>query len=169
MIQSGDAFSKEHFLEGVLWTYRHELQFFKPRKSLIIKMGQVENIQQSVISSWRSPRDLSCTFLAIILGFAIGWLDLQITEVLVTILALLLVGLLIGFIQPYAAWRWGILIVLGQPIMSVIARIYDLHTSEPVQLDVRIVLVALIFALLGTYIGAFLRYALRGLPMRSPK
>ena len=132
-----------------------------------MKIDQVNNVNQSIIASWRSPRDLTCTALALVFGLAIGWLDLFVTEVMVTILVLLAVGLLIGFLQPLAAWRWGVLIVVGQPIMVVVVNITGLHTAEPAQLDIRIVLVALVFTMLGSYIGVLLRYALRGLTRRS--
>ena len=67
--------------------------------------------------SWRSSRDLACTALALVLGLFIGWLDLQVTEVIVTVLALVTSGLLSGLVQPAAAWRWAILIAIGLKIL----------------------------------------------------
>lgn len=117
---------------------------------------------QTTPSSWHSPYDLTCTALAVVLGLAIGWIDLHTTEVVVTIAPLLGVGLLLGLLQPAAAWRWAILEVLGLPIMEGVAVIAGVSTAEPVQFDIRIVLVAFAFALLGSYVGAFIRRMLRG-------
>lgn len=110
---------------------------------------------------WRSPRDLACTALAVALGLVVGWLDLHVTEVSVTILALMTFGLLLGLIQPAAAWRWALLIAIELPIMAIGAIKLGLRTVEPVQPDLRITLVALVFALLGAYIGAFIPYIMR--------
>ena len=112
-------------------------------------------------TSWHSPRDLACTVLALILGLVAGWLDMHVTEVVVTILALMTFGLLLGLIQPAAAWRWSLLIAVGLPIMAVGAIKFGMKTEEPPQLDPLIILVALGFALLGAYIGVFIRYIMR--------
>jgi NO-binding membrane sensor protein with MHYT domain len=117
--------------------------------------------EQGTPGSWTSPFDLFCTTLVLVLGLAIGWLDLHTTEVTVTILSLLGVGLLLGILQPVAPWRWAVLEVLGLPIMEGFAIVTGIPTAEPVQFDVRIVLVAFVFALLGSYAGAFLNRMLR--------
>jgi hypothetical protein len=118
-------------------------------------------IGKKASTSWRSPRDLACTALALFLGLVAGFLDLQVTEVIVTILALLIFGLLLGLLQPSAAWRWAILIVIGLPIMELVAMIIGLQTAEPTRFDLRISLVALVFALFGAYIGVFIRHMVR--------
>jgi hypothetical protein len=105
-----------------------------------------------ILSSWGSLRDLVCTALFVALGLVLGWLDLHVTEVIVTILALVAFGLLPSLIQPAAAWRWALLVAIGLPIVAVGAIKFGLRTAEPVQPDLRITLVALVFALLGAYI-----------------
>ena len=114
--------------------------------------------------SWSSPYDLFCALLALVLGLGIGWLDLHTTEVTVTIVSLLAVGFLLGLLQPTAAWRWAALEVLGLPAMAAIARLTGAQTAEPAQLDIRIILVASVFALIGSYAGVLIRRTLR-----SPK
>jgi len=108
-------------------------------------------------ASWRSPYDLACTALALALGLATGWLDLHTTEVSVTIVALLASGLLLGLLQPAAAWRWSLLLALGLPIMAAFGRLVRMQTAEPIRLDPRIALVALAFALVGSCAGALIR------------
>ena len=107
----------------------------------------------------RSPWDRGCLILAVVLGLAIGWLDVHTTEVSVTIAALLAAGGLCGLAQPRAPWRWAILIALGLPIVAAAARFAGLVTAEPIRLDPLVALVAAVFALVGCYTGAFMRRA----------
>jgi len=111
--------------------------------------------------SWHSSRALACTALALALGLFTGWLDLHVTEVIVTVLALFTSGLLLGLVQPSAAWRWAILIAIGIPLMELVAIKFNMQTAEPARLDLLIALVALGFALLGAYAGVLIRYMMR--------
>jgi len=119
------------------------------------------NRQTKKPNSWRSPRDLVCTALAVILGLVVGFLDLHVTEVVVTVVALLTSGLLLGLIQPKGTWRWALLIAIGLPIMEFVAIRTGMQTAEPARLDPLIALVALVLAFLGTYLGVFMRYLIR--------
>lgn len=82
-------------------------------------------------ASWKSRQKAICTALAVAIGLAIGWLDLHTTEVIVTILALLLAGLLLGLVQPTAAWRWAVLLALGLPAMAVVGNLLRVRTADP--------------------------------------
>jgi hypothetical protein len=97
----------------------------------------------------------------VILGLVVGYLDLHVAEVVVTVVALLISGLLLGLAQQKAAWRWGILIAIGLPIMEFVAIKTGMQSAEPARLDALIVLVALGFSLLGVYLGVFMRYLIR--------
>lgn len=130
-------------------------------------MDQDNQFGEKNSTTWLSPHDLACTAVAVVLGLIVGWLDLHVTEVVVTILALLVVGLLLGLLQPNAAWRWAILIAIGLPIMAAVAIVISMQTAEPAQLDFRIMLVALAFAMIGSYVGVFIRHVVRTLTGRS--
>jgi len=101
--------------------------------------------------------DLAYGTLAAAAGLGIGWLDLHTTEVLVTVVPLLATGIALGLLRPKAPWRWAVLIALGLPLMAAVAKLSEMRTAEPVQLDPRVTLVALAFALVGSYAGALLR------------
>ena len=116
-----------------------------------------KNISDNSRPTLQSSRNLFSVILAITLGIIIGWIDLQVTEVIVTILSLLIVGFLLGLLQPKSALRWAFLISVGIPIMEIIAINFRLQTAEPVQLDPFVILVILLFALIGTYVGVFIR------------
>ena len=112
--------------------------------------------------SWRSPYDLFCTALAFALGLCIGWVDIHTTEVSVTIVALLGAGLVLGLLQPRAAWRWAVLLAIGLPVVEALGRLAGVRTAEPITLDPRVTLVALGFALVGCYAGVLVRRGLEG-------
>jgi len=95
--------------------------------------------------------------VAVAVGLGIGWLDLHTTEVIVTVLSLLLAGLLLGLLQPKAAWRWAVLLALGLPVMACVGQQFHLRAAEPIRLDPRIALVALAFASVGCYSGVAVR------------
>jgi len=130
-------------------------------------MNQGNKLGQTIPTSWRSPHDLACTTIALVLGLVVGWLDLHVTEVVVTIVSLLAVGLLLGLLQPSAAWRWAVLIAIGLPLMATVARLSAMQTAEPARLDARITLVALAFGLLGSYAGVFIRRMVRAITSHS--
>ena len=116
-----------------------------------------QNISDNSRSTLQPSRNLFCLILAIALGIIIGWIDLQITEVTVTILFLLVGGFLLGLFQPKSAWRWALLITVGISIMEITAIIFSLRTVEPVKLDPLVIIIILLIALIGTYIGVFIR------------
>ena len=110
-----------------------------------------------MVATDRLTSDVVWIVLAVAAGLGIGWLDLHTTEVIVTVVSLLATGMALGLLQPKAAWRWAALITVGLPMMAVAAKLSAMHTAEPMQLDPKVWLVALVFALLGTYTGAFVR------------
>lgn len=115
-----------------------------------------QNISDKSRQTLQSSLNLICVILAFTLGIIIGWIDLQVTEVTVTILSLLMSGFFLGFLQPKSAWRWAFLITLGIPIMEIIAITFSLKTAEPVKLDPFIILAILLFAVIGTYVGVLI-------------
>lgn len=106
-------------------------------------------------AGWR--HDAGPTALAVALGLGIGWLDLHTTEVLVTVSALLLAGLALGFLRPRAAWRWAVPLALGLPAMAIVGHLLRAPTPEPVRVDPLIAVIAFVFASVGCYAGAMAR------------
>src|SRR3974377_1974627 len=92
-------------------------------------------------ASWRSGHNTVCAALAGAIGLAIGWLDLHTTEGIVTILPLGSAVLVLGLVQPVAAWRWALLLAIGLPVMAGMGQLLGVSTAELIRLDVRIVLV----------------------------
>jgi len=126
-------------------------------------MNHNNNNDRTTPTSWGSPYNLACTAIALVLGLVVGWLDLHITEVFITLIALLTAGLVLGLLQPAEAWRWPVLIVIGLPVMVAIAHATHMQTAEPAQFDIRVVLIALLFVFVGTYAGVIMRHSFRTL------
>jgi hypothetical protein len=82
----------------------------------------------------------------------------------VTIVGLLLAGILLGLLQPVAAWRWAVLLALGLPVMAGVGRLLAVRAAEPIRLDPLIALVALAFGLAGSYTGVLIRRIVRMTP-----
>ncbi len=107
--------------------------------------------------SGRSGPTRLCAVLAAALGLGIGWLDLHTTEVIVTILALLSAGLVLGLLKPVGAWRWAILLALGLPAMAELGRLFGVRTPEPIHFDPRVCLFALMVGFVGCFAGVAVR------------
>lgn len=100
-------------------------------------------------------------FVAVATALAIGWLDLQTTEVTSTVVALLLGALLLSLVQPRAAWRWAVMLALGLPLVAEAGLLLGLPSAEPIRVDPLVALVGLAFASVGCLVGVLIRAALR--------
>ncbi len=122
---------------------------------LVSKEGGPLTLDSRMVHSERA-----CTGLAIALALGIGWVDLHTTEVTVTVVGLLTAGLLLGLLRPARPWRWAVLLAAGLPAVAILGRLLRVRTAEPIHLDPRVVLVALVFASIGCYGGAAIRRSL---------
>jgi hypothetical protein len=131
----------------------------QPRRTDRLSMHTRSSDKDRNISaaSWRSGHNPVYAALAGAIGLGIGWLDLHTTEVIVTILALLSAGLLLGLLQPVAAWRWALLVAVGLPVVAGIGQLLGVDTVEPIRLDPRVALLALAVGLVGCYTGVLIR------------
>lgn len=58
---------------------------------------------------------------ALLVGLGIGWIDIHNDEIWAGLLLLLSATFLFGFVEPRTAWRSGLLIGLGLPLMHLLA------------------------------------------------
>lgn len=119
-------------------------------------MDPVSHTDAPLMTPW-TPRDLAAALMALALGALVGWLDLQVTEVSITIGALLSAGFVAAVFHPVAPWRWAGCIAVGLPVMAALAGPLDIRTAEQVHPDVLTTLVAAGCSLAGAYGGALLR------------
>jgi len=114
------------------------------------------------VRSTRRTVSLRVGGLAVAIGLCIGWLDVHTTEVFVTIVALVSSGLLLGWLQPVAAWRWAALVALGLPVVAAVGHLARMHTAETIRLDPRVALIGFVFGLVGCYTGVAITRVARG-------
>ena len=104
--------------------------------------------------------DVLCIGLAFAGGLFAGWIDFNQTEVQPTVLALVIFGAVLGFVRPYRAWRWAIILGLCIPLGFLIFSGLGYKPAELPQPGVYASLIALIPAFIGTYAGVLVSKAL---------
>ena len=107
----------------------------------------------SAIMLYRRPtawQHLFCIFLGLLTGLT----DLGSDELQLTVLLLLVFGFFMGYLQPLRAWRWGLLLAVWVPALQLAS---ILITADSARLDGVGSLLAFAPALLGSYLGVFLR------------
>lgn len=78
-----------------------------------------------------SKRGLLFIGLALVLSVLIGYVNLNASEAQAPMFCLLFFGGLIGFLQPKAAWRWGVLLGLSIPLSYVIGLVLRYPIVDP--------------------------------------
>lgn len=101
--------------------------------------------------------DLLCIALAVLGGFIAGAVDFRNDEPQAAVLVILAFAGLLGFVQPKKAWRWGIIVGLGVPVVYLIATALGYQSKSIPEPGWYASLIALIPAFLGAYGGALLR------------
>ena len=104
--------------------------------------------------------------LILLLGLGVGYLNLHTDETPFIALPLLAAAALIGFINPRAAWRWGLLLGLWPVVSALWAAAIQMklpYPNNPGELQGALI-GGLIFALAGAYLGVLGRWIMRHLP-----
>lgn len=101
----------------------------------------------------------------LLVGLAIGWIDVHNDEVWAALLLLLSTTFLFGFIEPRTAWRSGLLIGVGIPLVHLVVLPLniirpcppDAVCGPPDLLSMLKLLLVLLPALIGAYCGVAAR------------
>lgn len=118
----------------VIWF--HSLAVFLPAAILIL---------------YRQPKLWQYLFSSF-LGILVALIDLSSTEVQLTVLLLLVLGLFLGFNNPASGWKWAILLGVWVPLCSFI-KILLLDTPDRIVIKEFGSLLSLCFAFAGVYSG----------------
>jgi hypothetical protein len=102
--------------------------------------------------------------VAIALGLGVGAFDYSVSEVQSTLIVLLPLTFIFGFVNAKGAWRWALIIGLGIPVAHVIG--HALNIQPPYQDNVVASGLALIPTAIGVYSGALARRILTPSPQR---
>jgi hypothetical protein len=100
-----------------------------------------------------------CFCIALAVGLLIGWIDLNVEEVQWSVLAILVIGALLGITCPHLAWLWSLVIGLCVPAMHLAARLIGYQPAYSMN-NFAWTFLALIPAFIGTFGGAMARILL---------
>ncbi len=131
----------------------------------------VQRVAQARIEIGRRKTRLAIALLALVLSLATGYVNTHNAEVRAPMLCLLVSTVGLGIARPRHAWRWALMIGLAVPLSQALAVVF--RAPVPYPNDVRHVLSStfiLIPAMLGAYVGAAIRSAMRSqgnAPLRS--
>ncbi len=103
---------------------------------------------------WRKP-GWWLFLLTLFLGYVVGWWDVRVTEVSVTVLLLITLGLFAGFQQPNRAWLSALLLGIWVPLFALLGA--TLKVTNPTSVELVTSVLALVFAFIGAYAGVLLR------------
>lgn len=108
----------------------------------------------SAIVLWRKPGGwllLQSGFL----GFILGWWDMRMTEVSVSVLLLLMFSFFAGYAQPKRPWLFALTLGIWIPIFAFVGR--NLGITSPTNTELVTSLMVFAFTFVGAYGGALVR------------
>jgi hypothetical protein len=91
-------------------------------------------------------------FLAAMSGGLAGWLDIEVGDLLLTVLAVLAANMLLGFLSPRRPWRWVVLVGVFVPVVEWLA--YFLLSEKPERAQVYESFLAFVPGIAGAFGGS---------------
>lgn len=103
-------------------------------------------------------KDSLLVVLALGLSALVGYFDLHSDDAGIIAGFLVAGAFALGVLQPHAAWRWGLVVGLGVPVVHMLARVvgYELVYVGN-QNDLSLWIMPVLFALAGAYAGVLVR------------
>lgn len=103
---------------------------------------------------------------AVGVGLAVGWADthMKTDDIFPSLVLLGVPTVVFGAVEPWRAWRWGLLVGAGIPLCHLVGLAFGYHAPYPVQPNVFATFLALLPALAAGYAGALLRLLLAPAP-----
>ena len=96
-----------------------------------------------------------CFVLALCGGIFAGWVDFNNDEPQATVIVILSVTFVVGFIYPQRAWLWAVIVAVCLPGVYLFARSQGYQPTSPPSPGWYASLLSIIPALIGAYAGAF--------------
>ncbi|MGO9402678.1 MAG: hypothetical protein ACLPVW_04310 [Terriglobales bacterium] len=105
-----------------------------------------------VLPKGKSGGDRFYYFLAAMLGAAAGWLDIKVSDLLLTALVVLAANTLLGILSPRRPWRWVLIVGVCVPVVEWLA--YFFLAQKPDRAQISESFLAFLPGIAGAYGGA---------------
>ena len=103
----------------------------------------------------RATGDAAFYALAALAGIAVGWVDVDVNDLLLTALLVLAACIALGLMRPQRPWRWVALVGVFIPLTEFAS--YMLQVAKPTQAQIWGSLLAWLPGIAGAYGGSFMR------------
>jgi hypothetical protein len=90
--------------------------------------------------------------LAVLSGMLAGWLDVKVSDLLLTAMVVLAACMLLGFLSPRKPWRWVLLVGVFVPLVEWLA--YFFLTQKPERAQIYESFLAFLPGVVGAFGGA---------------
>lgn len=108
--------------------------------------------QQEIIPVKGASGDAFYYALAAVLGAFAGWVDIKVSDLLLTAMVVLASNMLLGFLRPRRPWRWVLLIGVFVPLVDWIA--YYVLSQKPDRAEIYESFLAFVPGIAGAYGGS---------------
>jgi hypothetical protein len=105
--------------------------------------------------------DAAGYFIAPVLGLVAGWLEIKVSDLMLTALVVMIFTMLLGVIFPRRPWRWLLLVAVCVPILRAFA--YFALAERASRAQIIESFLGFLTGTVGVYGGALMRRALQTL------
>ena len=105
-----------------------------------------------ILPKGKSGGDRFYYVLAAMSGALAGWLDIKVSDLLLTAMVVLAANILLGILSPRRPWRWVLLVGVFVPVVEGLA--YFLLSQKPERAQIYESFLAFLPGIAGAYGGA---------------
>lgn len=105
-----------------------------------------------ILPQGKSGSDRFYYLLAAISGAAAGWLDIKVSDLLLTAMVVLAANILLGILSPRRPWRWVLIVGVFVPVVEWLA--YYFLAQKPDRAQIYESFLAFVPGIAGAYGGA---------------
>jgi len=105
-----------------------------------------------ILPQGKSGGDRFYYLLAAMSGAAAGWLDIKVSDLLLTAMVVLAANILLGILSPRQPWRWVLIVGVFVPVVEWLA--YFFLTQKPDRAQIYESFLAFVPGIAGAYGGA---------------
>lgn len=103
--------------------------------------------------------------LALVLGIAAGWIQVQFGDLLLTALVVMSFTMLLGILRPRRPWRW--MLIVGTLVLTLQAAAYFFLSERSSREQIFESMLGFLTGTVGAYAGSLFRHAFAVLTKRQ--